>query len=122
VACNNFSGSTRCSFSPHSSPTFALSDYMDRWVKWEYRVYQGAKDKTGHGGRIELYADDKLIDTGYNSERKVGSGIYAPLNRTLGLVWIVGQYTSNQDTNGVPDSRNTDVTSYVGLSTILPLP
>ena len=122
VACNNFSGSARCSFAPHGSPTFALSSYTDRWVKWEYRVYQGAKDKTGHGGRIELYADDKLVDTGYNSQKKVGSAIYAPLNRTLGLVWIVGQYTSNQDTNGVPDYRNTDVTSYVGLSTILPLP
>jgi hypothetical protein len=36
-------------------------------------------------------------------------------------VWAVGQYTSNQYTDGVPDYRATDVTSYVGLSTILPL-
>jgi hypothetical protein len=122
VACNNFSGTTRCAFSPHKSKTFALSDFTDRWVKWEYRVYQGAKDKTGHGGRIELYADDKLVDTGYESEKHVGSAAFGPLGRTLGWVWIVGQYTSNQDTNGVPDYRKTDVTSYVGLSAILPLP
>ncbi len=121
--CNNFSGGgVTCSLSPHTSPRFALSPYMDRWVKWEMRLYQGAKDTSGRGGRIEFYADDKLLDTGYNSERRVGSGTFGPLSNTLAWVWIAGQYTSNQTTNGTPDSQNTNVTSYVGLSTILPLP
>jgi hypothetical protein len=122
LACNNFSGSNRCGMSPHNSPSFALSNYTDRWVKWEFRVYQGAKDKTGHGGRIELYADDRLLDTGYESEMHVGSAAHSPLSRTKAFVFHTGQYTSNQDTNGVPDYRNTEVTSYVGLSAILPLP
>ena len=121
LGCNNFSGTTRCSLTPHRSPTFALSGYTDRWVKWEYRLYQGEADETGHGGRVELYADDKLLDTGYESQLHVGSGAFAPLARTSGWVWAVGQYTSNQYTDGVPDYRATDVTSYVGLSTILPL-
>ena len=97
-------------------------DNMDKWVKWEYRLYQGARDTTGRGGRIELYANDVLLDTGYNATRKVGSAAFGPLSNTLAWVWIAGQYTSNQTTNGVPDSQNTEVTSYEGLSTILPLP
>jgi hypothetical protein len=121
LGCNNFSGTVRCSLTPHTSPTFALSDYTDRWVRWEYRLYQGGKDKTGHHGRIELYADDTLLDTGYESQFHVGSAAYAPLDRTTGWVWAAGQYTSNQTTGGVPDYRDTDVTSYVGLSTLLPL-
>jgi hypothetical protein len=91
-------------------------------VKFEYRMYQGAKDTTGHGGRIELYIDDRLMDTGYDSEEPVGSAAFAPLSATESWVWIAGQYTSRQMTNGVPDYQNTDVTSYVGLSTVLPLP
>jgi hypothetical protein len=123
VGCFDFNNrGVRCSLSPHQSPTFPFSDIVDRWVKWELRVYQGARDTTGHGGRIELYMDDKLVDTGYNSEKHVGSGAFAPLDRTRDWVWIAGQYTSNQTTNGVPDSQNTDVTSYVGLSAVLPLP
>jgi hypothetical protein len=122
IGCNNFSGPTMCSMSPHNSPKFPLSSYQDRWVKWEFRVYQGAKDTTGRGGRIELYADGKLLDTGYESEFHVGSGALAPLSRTHGWVWVVGQYTSNQTTGGVPDYQRTDVTSYVGLSTVTLLP
>jgi hypothetical protein len=122
VGCNNFSGPTMCSMSPHNSPKFALSSYQDRWVKWEFRVYQGAKDKTGHGGRIELYADNKLLDTGYESQFHVGSGALAPLSRTHGWVWVVGQYTSNQSTGGVPDYQRTDVTSYIGRSSVTLLP
>jgi hypothetical protein len=111
-----------CSLNPHQSPTFPLSDIADRWVKSELRVYQGARDTTGHGGRIEWYLDDKLMDTGYNSEKHVGSAAFSPLDRTRDWVWIAGQYTSNQTTNGVPDSQNTDATSYVGASAVLPLP
>jgi hypothetical protein len=123
VGCYNFiSRSVQCSLSPHWSPTFPFSDIADRWVKWELRVFQGARDTTGHGGRIELYVDDKLVDTGYQSELHVGSGAFAPLNRTRDWLWIAGQYTSNQTTNGVPDSQNTDVTSYIGASALLPLP
>jgi len=108
----------------HVGPTIPLSSIEDRWVKFEYRLYQGAKDSTGHGGRIEVYVDDKLFDTGYESEGHVGSkNSNAPdLAHTQSFIWIAGQYTSNQSTNGIPDSQNTDVTSYVGLSTVLPLP
>jgi hypothetical protein len=120
VGCDNFSGAIKCNLSPHHSPSFALAPYMDRWVKWEYRVYQGAKDTTGHGGRIEIWVDGKLMDTGYESQLHVGSGALAPLSRTHAWVWIVGQYTSNQTTNGVPDYQNTDVTSYVGRSSVTP--
>jgi hypothetical protein len=123
VGCFDFNNrGVRCSLSPHQSPTFPFSDIVDRWVKWELRVYQGARDTTGHGGRIELYMDDKLVDTGYNAEKHVGSGAFASLDRTRDWVWIAGQYTSNQTTNGVPDSQTTDVTSYVGASALLPLP
>lgn len=124
VGCNNFGPSPgiSCMLSPHTSPTFSFSDVADRWTKWEYRLYQGERDTTGHGGRIELYVDDKLMDVGYNSEMHVGSAAFSPWSSTLGWVWIAGQYTSNQTTNGVPDYQNTDVTSYVGLSTVLPLP
>jgi hypothetical protein len=121
TGCNNFSGPTLCSLMPHSRG-FPLARYTDRWVKWEYRLYQGAADRTGHGGRIELYADDRLLDTGREAEMHVGSGAFAPLRRTLAFVWIAGQYTSGQTTGAVPDYANTAVTSYLGLSTILPLP
>lgn len=122
VGCNNFFGSITCSMSPHTSPRFSLGAYTDRWVKWEFRVYQGAKDTTGHGGRIELWADGKKLDTGYESELHVGSAAFGPLSRTEAWVWIVGQYTSDQTTLGVPDFRATDVTSYVGQSTVTSLP
>lgn len=121
VGCNNFTGPVRCSLMPHTS-TFPLAPYLDRWVKWEYRLYQGADDRTGNGGRVELYADDRLVDVGYDTEMHVGSGAFAPLDRSLAFVWIAGQYTSPQITDGVPDYVNTAVTSYLGLSTILPLP
>jgi hypothetical protein len=110
-----------CSLNGHEGPTFPFSEIADRWVKSELRVYQGARDTTGHGGRVELYIDDKLMDTGYNNELHVGSGAFASWDRTRDWVWIAGQYTSNQTTNGVPDSQNTDVTSYVGASALLPL-
>jgi hypothetical protein len=122
LGCNNFSGATMCTLTPNSSAKFGLSSYMDRWVKWEYRVYQGAKDTTGHGGRIELWADDKLLDTGYESRQHVGSAAFSPLSRTRSWVWIVGQYTSNQTTNGVPDYQGTDATSYLGRSSVAPIP
>jgi hypothetical protein len=121
LGCNNMSGATTCSLSPHNSPTFALSSYMDRWVTWEYRIYQGAKDTTGHGGRIELWADGKLLDTGYESQRHVGSAAFGSLSQTKAWVWIAGQYTSNQTTNGVPDYQNTQVTSYLGRSSVTPI-
>jgi len=122
VGCNNFSGPINCALSPHQTPTFALAGYMDRWVKWEMRVYQGTKDTSGHGGRIELYLDDKLMDTGYESQMHVGSAAFVPLDKTHAYVFYSSQYSSNQMTNGVPDSQNTELTSYVGLSTVLPLP
>lgn len=121
LGVNNFSGSVRGGLSPHGKRPFALSGYMDRWVRWEFRLYQGARDTTGHGGRIELWADGKLLDTGYESELHVGSAARAPLNRTRAWVWIAGPYTSNQTTNGVPDYRGTHVTTYVGPSKIQPL-
>jgi hypothetical protein len=122
--CNNFSGPTLCQLTPQtsSSPTFALSSYEDRWVTWQYRMYPGVKDSTGHGGRVELWADGKLLDTGYEATMHVGSAAFAPLSKTLAWVWIAGQYTSNQTTNGVPDYKNTDVTSYLGRSSVAPLP
>jgi hypothetical protein len=134
--CNNFTswqslpwGTVTCSFTPKTSPRIALSSISDRWVKFEYRIYQGAKDTTGHGGRIEFYIDDQLFDTGYQTDvaalgksAHVGSAAFSTLAQTYGFIWIAGQYTSNQSTNGVPDYQNTEVTSYVGLSTVLPLP
>jgi hypothetical protein len=122
--CNNFTGPVMCQLIPQvaSSPVFPLTSFMDRWVKWEYRMYPGAKDTTGHGGRVELWADGKLLDTGYESKMHVGSAAFAPLSRTLAWVWIAGQYTSNQSTNGVPDYKATDVTSYLGRSSVAPLP
>lgn len=124
LGCHNFAGSGRvlCSLNEHQTPTLPFSDVVDRWVKWEFRLFQGARDTSGRGGRIELYMDDRLIDTGYQSEKPVGTAAFSPLNRTRDWVWIAGQYTSNQVTNGVPDYQNTDVTSYVGLSAVLPLP
>jgi hypothetical protein len=119
LGCNNFSGPVLCSMTP--KVTFRLTDYMDRWVKWEYRVYQGTKDTTGHGGRIELYADGKLIDVGYEAAgTHVGSAAFVPLSQTEAWVWALGQYTSNQTTNGVPDYQGTDVTSYVGPASVTP--
>jgi hypothetical protein len=122
VGCNNFTsgyrGIIRCGMTANKS--FALASYTNRWVKWEYRVYQGSKDTTGHGGRIELWLDDKLMDTGYESQSHVGSAAFAPLSRTRAWVWVVGQYSSNQITNGVPDYQNTHLTSYVGRSTVTP--
>jgi hypothetical protein len=121
--CNNYSGSVMCSLNPGSTPQISLSSLSDRWVKFEYRLYQGSRDTSGRGGRIELYINDKLFDTGYASDgKKVGSAAFSPLSQTLAWIWIAGQYTSTQTTNGVPDYQNTDVTSYVGLSTVLPLP
>ena len=121
VGCNNFSGPITCSLSPRGSKTFALGQYTDRWVKWEYRLYQGAKDRTGRGGRIELWADGKLLDTGYESQFHVGSAALAPLSRAHAWVWIVGQYSSNQTTRGVPDYQATDITSYIGQSSVTAL-
>jgi hypothetical protein len=123
MGVNNFSGqSVGGGLWPDNSHTFKLRDYQDRWVKWELRVYQGAKDTTGHGGRVELWADGKRLQTGYESRRHVGSGAYAPLSRTQAWVWIAGPYTSNQTTKGVPDYQGTHVTTYVGPSRVEPLP
>jgi hypothetical protein len=126
VGCNNFTpgyaGALRCQMT--SKKQFALADYTDRWVKWEYRLYQGARDKSGNGGRVELYADDKLIDFGVEGENgsaHVGSAAFSPLGRTQAWVWTAGQYTSNQVTDGIPDYLDTSMTSYVGLSAVLPL-
>jgi hypothetical protein len=120
LGCNNFSGPILCGL--NQSATYPLKDYMDRWVTWEWRVYQGAKDTTGRGGRIELWADGKLLTTGYESQRHVGSAAFSPLSRTHAWIWIAGQYSSNQTTGGVPDYQNTDITSYVGRSSITPSP
>jgi hypothetical protein len=125
VGCNNFTpgyrGIVRCSMTPKKS--FAMASYTDRWVKWEYRLYQGSKDTTGHHGRIELWADDKLIDTGYEGENgdHIGSAAFVPLSQTRAWVWTVGQYTSNQTTNGVPDWKGTHMTSYVGPTSVTPV-
>jgi hypothetical protein len=131
VGGDNFSGAAGpLRFRMTSKVSFLLSDYMDRWVKFEYRLYQGSDDKTGHGGRIELWADNVLLDTGYEGDPvdgtpsptgHIGSANFVPLAQTEGMIWVVGQYTSNQTTNGTPDYVNTHTTSYVGPSYIAPL-
>jgi hypothetical protein len=131
VGGDNFSGSGGLRFRMTNKVSFLLSDYMDRWIKLEYRLYVGAKDTTGHGGRIELWIDNVLLDTGYEGDAvegtpsptgHIGSANYAPLAQTQGLIWVVGQYTSNQTTNGTPDYVNTHVTSYIGPTWVQPLP
>jgi hypothetical protein len=62
------------------------------------------------------------LDTGYESQKHIGSAAFSPLSKTLAWVWIAGQYTSNQSTGGVPDYQGTDVTSYLGRSSVAPLP
>ncbi|WP_091411080.1 hypothetical protein [Friedmanniella luteola] len=121
MGVHNFSGTLQGGLWPHDKRTFDLASYMDRWVQWEFRLYQGDRDDTGRGGRIELWADGELLDTGYESEGHVGSAARSPLSRARAWVWIAGPYTSNQTTNGVPDYRRTHVTTYVGPSRILPL-
>jgi hypothetical protein len=105
-----------------SGPRVSMASLSDRWVRFEYRLYQGASDTTGHGGRIELWINGVLFDTGYESELHVGSAGYSPLAQTHSWIWIAGQYTSNQTTNGVPDYMNIKFRSYVDSSQVLPLP
>jgi hypothetical protein len=116
----------------NNQPKYDLRNYMDRWVKWEFRVYQGAKDTTGRGGRIEWWMDDKLMDTGYESEGHIGplgfNSTYqgSPVTGQDGWVFAVGNYTSGQSLSGScgcePDWNYTRTKVYVDLTTLLPLP
>jgi hypothetical protein len=103
-------------------PRINMTTISDRWVTFEYRLYQGARDDSGRGGRIELWIDGKLFDTGYEDQMHVGSAGYSPLDKTYSWIWIAGQYTSNQTTDGVPDYQNIAFRSYVDGSQVLPLP
>ncbi len=99
-----------------NGPTKPLSQVMDRWVKFEMRVYQG--------DRLEAYIDDVLFDVGPQSECPVGRrnipGVTGSSGGTvqtsLGWTFGVGNYTNGNDypagASGV----------YVDLSTVLPLP
>jgi hypothetical protein len=104
-----------------------VPNFTDKWIKLEYRVFQGARDLTGHGGRIEFWVNDVLFDTGYegdavegtpNPTGHVGSAAFVPLSSTLGWIYPIGQYTSDQGT----DWQGTQMTSYIGLTGLLPLP
>lgn len=114
VTGNNFSGTPQFSFSPHNSPSWPLTDITNRWFKIEERVYQDV--------RTEFYLDDVLMDTIPDSTIGAGSGQFSVLSSTDGFIWIAGQYTSNQTTNSVPDTNGIEVTTYIGLSCLLPLP
>jgi hypothetical protein len=104
---------------------YDFTPYMDKWVKWEFRLYQG--------DRVEWYLDDKLMDTGLNSETKVGrkcqvGAAYNGSTITECREWVfgAGNYTSSQLLSGPnrnePDYNYIDTTVYVDLATILPLP
>ncbi|HEX8226932.1 MAG TPA: hypothetical protein VF572_03630 [Candidatus Saccharimonadales bacterium] len=104
--------------------TYDFTPYMDKWVKWEMRLYQGQK--------IEWYLNDRLIETGLESQQHVGSrcrvgGTYngATITDCKGWVFGVGNYTSNQNLSGScrcePDYNYIDTTVYVDLTTLLPL-
>lgn len=107
------------------SKKYDFKSYLDRWVKWEFRVYQG--------NRIEWYLDDQLMDTGYQNEQTVGpicqvGGTYrgATITECRGWVFGAGNYTSNQSFSGPsgnePDYNYIDTLVYVDLSTVQPLP
>ena len=107
----------------HNYPTVTTNNYlfapfMDRWLTWEQRVYQGSLDTSGHGGRVEWWSNGQLMDTIYESEQHIGPPVFAPdLAHTNSWLYVAGQYSSNQGT----DYMGTDVTTYVGSSYMLPL-
>jgi hypothetical protein len=130
VSVDNFDGPypltlrLACAGLTHSGPGYNFANYMDRWVKYEYRVYQG--------DRVEWYMDGVLKDTGLHSTKWVGppshfSSTYAGHTITLPREWIYesGNYTSNQAFSGPgqnePDYNYADTTVYVDLAYIRPL-
>jgi hypothetical protein len=96
-------------------PEIDATPYLDTWLKIEFRLYQG--------NRLELYLDDRLVDTGHQSEFDVGRHYHAgqsadggaTVTREEGWVFGVGNYSN-------PACVGDRSTVYVGLSTVLPLP
>ncbi|MDF2461682.1 MAG: hypothetical protein K0S68_1085, partial [Candidatus Saccharibacteria bacterium] len=118
-------GSWCCGGQHPNGKFYDFAPYMDKWVKWEFRVYQG--------NRLEWYLDDKLMDTGLNSSWPVGrmcqvGSPYSGAIATECREWVLGagNYTSNQVMSGPggnqPDYNYIDTTVYVDLAAYLPLP
>jgi hypothetical protein len=100
----------------HVGPSIPLNTLTDRWVQFELRLYQH--------DRLELYIDGKLVDTGYDSERRIGRTDYVgqkgtsgnTVAATLGWTFGVGNYTNGNDYPAGASGM------YVDLSCVLPLP
>jgi hypothetical protein len=100
----------------HHGPTTNLTQFYNKWTKFELRVYQG--------DRIQLYINDKLFDTAYNSEYPVGRMDFpgrtgsggSVVSRTLGWTFGVGNYNNG---DAIPSAASG---VYVDLSCLLPLP
>jgi hypothetical protein len=99
----------------HTGPTKPLSDILDHWVKFEYRLYQGNK--------LEVYIDDVLFDVGLNSEYAVGRMDFPgqrgssgdTVKASLGWTFGVGNYTNGNDYPAAASGM------YVDLSCLQPI-
>jgi hypothetical protein len=96
-------------------PEIDAKPYLNTWLKIEFRLYQG--------NRLELYLNDRLVDTGRQSEFDVGRHYHAGQSAEGGAVvtreegWIFG--AGNYSNPACPGDHSL---VYVGLSTVVPLP
>jgi hypothetical protein len=120
VGINKFSGQYKLNLthwyeSQPEGPEILAAPYLDRWVKFEFRVW--------HGQKIEWYLDDQLIETGYQHQYPIGNKYPiggrandgSTVDRLEGFVFGAGNYLNPTD----PASRSL---VYVDLATVLPLP
>jgi hypothetical protein len=91
--------------------------YLDKWTKFEMRVYQG--------DRIEMWVDDVLLDTGLNSEWRVGRKFYVgqagngghTVTAARGWTFGSGNYLGPESSAGY----NSSGVQYVGPARVIPL-
>lgn len=106
-----------CEGGAHSGPAYNFGSYLDSWMKWEMRLYQGVK--------MEWWLNDTLMDTGLQSEYPVGrlcqvGNTYngSTITACGAFTFGAGLYCSDQVQSGAgnnePDYTYNDTTYYVG--------
>jgi hypothetical protein len=100
-------------FGTHDGPKLDARPYLDRWVRFELRLYQG--------DRVEAYVDGTLLDIGHAAEFPVGRRFYrgtptddgaAVVTQPNGWTYGAGNY-SNPD-----DAAASTSLVYVGPTTV----
>ena len=99
----------------HVGPEADFTQYMDRWIKVEMRLYQG--------DRLEVLLDETLLDTAYDDEYPVGRRFFPGAAGAFGdtvespRAWTI----SAGNISNPAEWQTTSSVVYVDLVTVLPL-